>query len=231
MSSFQSGVLLHGPYDTLPRGHYLAKLRAPVLQGPGEIEIMVTAEAGRVQLGRRIFALDQGDEPDFSARFEIKDRIARKVEVVITTSDLPYISIEGLDIHRLSPQQPENLLPDMQTRVGVRVGNAISTGAGQGYLLFGPYLRLDPGHYRCELAEITGDVAGYILCEVTDRFGEDVLARCRITKKDLETGLVTIDFTVIRQSEGIEFRVRVSRASRFALGAARLFAIEMGDPT
>lgn len=231
MSSYQGGVLLHGPYDTLPRGTYLAKVHASVLQGPGEVELVVTAEAGRLQIGRRLFVLDQGAKPDLSVRFEIEDRIARKVELVMTTSDLPYVSLEGVSIYRISTKQPENLLPSMQTRVGVRVGSAMSTGVAPGYLLFGPYLDLYPGRYRCELTGITGDVAGYALWEVTDRFGEDVLARCRITNKDLKAGIAVLDFTVAEQSDKIEFRVRVSRASRFALDSIRLFVVEMNDPS
>lgn len=226
VSSFQAGVLLHGPYDTLPRGSYLARVHAPVLQGPGDIDLRVTAEAGRSQLGLRAFSLEQHDRPELWVRFEIEERVARKVEVVLRTSDLPYICVQGVDIHRLSETLPDDLLPAMQTRVGTRIGDAISTSGRTGFLLFGPYLQLERGRYHCELEGLAGDVAGYVLWEVTDRFGGNVLARRLISKLDLEASTAAIDFELASPAEGIEFRLRVSRASRFLVGALRLFTVE-----
>jgi mannosyltransferase OCH1-like enzyme len=97
ISSTTDGVIVYGPYVTLPAGRYVARVHCKINQPTGMAELLVTAEKGTQTLARRrlIFPLDAKstlDSPPFHISHTVND-----IEVVLNIAGVSQISVQAVE--------------------------------------------------------------------------------------------------------------------------------------
>ncbi len=224
VASHANGVLLHGPYDTLPRGEYLATVQVPFVEGTGTIEIKITLDEGRVLLAEQHFTVGADMANDYEVPFEVNIDKGVDFEVVTSVYGIDLISVSALTIARRSPDfkdhQQQSFLassPRMNSKVGIVGDRGIRTAAKAGHLLYGPYTNLHRGSYRISLIIPEGNWPGWSFMEVVAGGNREILSRQRIRRSHIADGRLSCEFTTDRNLRDVEFRVSVDRWAKFEI--------------
>lgn len=224
------GVLLHGPYDTLPQGEYVATLNTSQVQGSGLLDMRVTLGGGRETLADRQVWIDAGSPLKIDLPFTIAAAKGALFEVVASADFVPMIVVSSVTVseripepERSDPSPPPPLSAQMRSKVGHVIGSSVTTSGKAGHLLFGPYINLEPGAYRVSfLTARATSTGGWSFVEIVSGPGNRTLLRRRIRWSDLATGKLTCDFDLSDGAEDVEFRIRVSRFASFGVDDVQL---------
>ena len=99
VATSSNGVVTFGPYDTLPRGSYIATFDVPYLEGSGNIILKAQSDHGAHILGEKVFDTSTGSHSTkLSVHFQIEEHGAENVEVLFCISNLNGVSISSLVI-------------------------------------------------------------------------------------------------------------------------------------
>lgn len=114
------------------------------------------------------------------------------------------------------------------TEVGRREGQALASTGQAGYLLYGPYMALEPGSYRVELygsadAAAIADAAADVCMDVGQRIIPG--PKLRATTGGQEGLLAAITYVVEENCRDIEVRVRVTERCRISIGLVEFYKI------
>lgn len=224
IGSSVDGVLIHGPYDTLPEGQYIAKVQATVLEGAGTIDLAVTRDAGRETLAARQITFDGNIIPQLEIPFEVDTDVATRVEVVVMIKDITTLIVASatIAIRRDDPQDQGTrsfsaTASPMQSKVGVIRNGRVNTADEAGHLLYGPYISLVKGMHRITLTVPHGNRAGKSFVEILSAPDQRLLLKQRIQQSDLLAGNVRCEFYADDALTSVETRVSVDRSASFAV--------------
>ena len=107
------------------------------------------------------------------------------------------------------------------TEIGQREGHALVSAGEAGHLLYGPYMALEPGHYRVELyGSANAASAAEAVVDVCMETGRRVLTEQRLqaTRNGQEGLLAALTFAVETECQDMEVRVRVDRHHQIRVG-------------
>lgn len=96
-----NGVICYGPYIGLPQGDYRARLRLAGSPESGSATLTVTADSGHSSLGTRHFQFPLTNEA-IEVEFQTGGGAVTDLECVLTGEDVDAMTIEGLEIAKLS---------------------------------------------------------------------------------------------------------------------------------
>lgn len=102
----------------------------------------------------------------------------------------------------------------LDTQVGKRTGRDIESTGEAGYLIFGPYIRLDAGQYRVVIRGVLGEkgLAGAHMDAVVDK-GRHILDKSALNAPDEKGNFVELFITLDAPCTDLEVRVWVSSDS------------------
>ncbi|ELW9526880.1 glycosyltransferase family 4 protein [Burkholderia cenocepacia] len=104
------------------------------------------------------------------------------------------------------------------TQIGVRKGRDIQTSGKEGYLIYGPYCKLEVGEYRVVIRGQSGvsGTSGVHVDIVTNRGGQ-VLAKTVLGESVRSTILASLQFSVKEPCVDLEIRVMVPASAEIAI--------------
>lgn len=96
-------------------------------------------------------------------------------------------------------------------QAGVREGGVIKASGQPGFLVYGPYLPLEPGIYRLiAKGSLSGQSKAMGVIDVTAEAGNRILASKPIVAGQSDVGdIVSLAFEVTQPIVGVEFRINV----------------------
>ncbi|MBB3957634.1 WavE lipopolysaccharide synthesis family protein [Novosphingobium sediminicola] len=229
MAMGRAGLLVHGPYDTLPRGQFTAVINLHRFDGKGLLELRATLDSGQIILARRWVALCDTSCQKITIDFDIRDDVGKLFEIVIEAPGVPLIVVKDIAIHHratgmVSPYSLhfQAAQPPFSSHVGVRQDGLLRTQAAGGRLLFGPYVPLKRGNYELHIAIPEGRHAGHSHLEILARSGKKKIAFHRISHNDLAIEVINLPFILRQDEDHIEFRVTTDPKADFALGEVQV---------
>ncbi|MEB8536637.1 hypothetical protein OW565_10635 [Acidithiobacillus ferriphilus] len=112
------------------------------------------------------------------------------------------------------------------TEIGQRKGHALVSTGQAGHLLYGPYMALEPGHYRVDLYGSAASVSDAFV-DVCMETGQRILAEQELqaTMDGQEGLLVALSFAVEAECQDMEVRVRVGRHHKIQLGLMEIYKV------
>ncbi|HWO17765.1 MAG TPA: hypothetical protein VNO30_03280 [Kofleriaceae bacterium] len=181
-------------------------------------------------LPEQFFVVTDHDERDEQAlratlpppaeRFHVGDTyevsVFRTAEVPLLWLELPLR--EGKDA--VFPMRLAAAHPALQRGKGVAAGNRVIATGQEGYVVYGPYMKLPKGRFRARWIGNGFDSPGWIIFIVAADAGKEELARITLPARDLprERGqLVEIPFKLPVPREGVELTVFSKDGGRVAL--------------
>jgi hypothetical protein len=229
--SSASGVAIHGPYLNLPRGRYRAVLHVALLQGPGTLQVKITADEGIDTLSN--FFIDAPDisSSDIVISFDLADPLAKKVEIVCETANLREFTVTGLTIEKREasystpPTRTFRASSDaLATKVGRRSTSGLATTGTKGTLCYGPYIKLPEGNYvvSWQLKDVSNlrGTTFQVVCSEGKRILKEIRgSRCREVD-----GPFNLDVNLGSPEKDVEFRVQVDRSAAFELSEISVHA-------
>ncbi len=101
----ETGIVLHGPYTSLPRGSYVARVVTAVSPTRGTAEIRVVTDEGGHVLGQRVvnFPLDSDD---LTVAFDICGEAATGLEAVVHIHGVDAMVVDRLEIDTREARLP-----------------------------------------------------------------------------------------------------------------------------
>jgi hypothetical protein len=117
------------------------------------------------------------------------------------------------------------------SEVGVRtLGLGMATTGKAGWLIFGPYIPLEPGNYQVSLQGLTqAGHGGQVHVDVASDKGAKVIAAAELDAPTLAAappeGLIVLPFTVDHPVTDLEVRVRVTEASKMSISAYQIRSV------
>lgn len=110
-------------------------------------------------------------------------------------------------------QQTEQVLCDkLSTQVGVLEGNIIKTKGQSGFLVFGPYAKIDTGIYRLVAkGELSASSSPLGVMDVAAEKGQLILATKPIVAGQNKAGeIASMAFEIAKPITDVEFRIQIS---------------------
>ena len=100
---------------------------------------------------------------------------------------------------------------ELSTLAGVREGAVIKANGKAGFLVYGPYISLEPGEYRLVgKGELYGQAKVLGTIEVAADLGKRILAVKSIVAGQNATGdIVSLDFKIEKPVNNVEFRINI----------------------
>lgn len=92
------GILLFGPYVSLPRGDYVAKLVCKALPKQGQGKLAITAETGKTVLASQKFTFSAKGGTEIEVPFSVLTDEAYAIEFVFSTEGVGAIEIQGVSV-------------------------------------------------------------------------------------------------------------------------------------
>jgi len=123
-------------------------------------------------------------------------------------------SLGNLDIDKANIRT--YLGDDLFTQTGAREGSAIVTNGQLGFLVYGPYVSLPPGHYRLMVMGQLNQLklpspANIGLIDVSTNFGKKIIASKPLyATAKFNQKITQIEFTLERNTPDIEFRIQLN---------------------
>lgn len=228
-ASRATGVILHGPYDTLPRGRYVATLHVPMVEAPGMLDLCVSIGEGVEAIARRHVTIGAGVPVAIDIPFDVRAATIDDFELIVTADKVGTIVIAGLTVWQRPADYRERHefafaagSPPMQTDVGARTHAGVTTTGKAGHLLYGPYIALPAGAYCVTLTIPSGVAARRSYIEIAAGERHKILSRRRIFDTHLGAGRLRHDFKLDRMYRDVEFRVRVDSRAQFVIDSIRI---------
>ncbi|HEX7843712.1 MAG TPA: hypothetical protein VF469_39835 [Kofleriaceae bacterium] len=180
-------------------------------------------------LGDRFYVVTDHDDRDEAAlraslpapveRFHVgktyEISVFRTTDTSLAWFDLPLPDGDHL---ALPLRLPATHLQLHRGAVAAEAGKLVATGH-DGYVVYGPYLRLPKGTYEVVWRGHGVDSPGEITFAVDVRFGQEVLARKSFPAREIgdRAPLVELSFTLDRMTDVVEFPVFSAGGARIAL--------------
>lgn len=221
-----AGVVIHGPYDIIPSGRYLAVLHTTACRGRGDVTLRITLDEGLRVLAERKVRLHASEDQTLDLPFDLLSGIGTDVELVVEVDGKPQIVVTGLtfeerpsDGYRFFARLDARTLP-MIRRFGTIGPSGLSTDACEGHLLFGPLMSLAAGSYRARFlfAEIDepADARVEVTAEVRGSSEQRVLVSQQLGAGE-DRRIQDCVFELDVQTSRVEFRVWVTDRSRLTI--------------
>lgn len=114
--------------------------------------------------------------------------------------------------------------PSLSTIVGNKIGQELHSTGREGYLLFGPFLTLDVGTYRCRLF---GDYKGRgeAKYDLVGNEGNTVIAKGKLANRSHWGELLSLEFEIVDEIRHVEVRVIVEAQAHIRLSRLEIFPV------
>ena len=99
-----SGLLMYGPYISLPKGDYVATIQCLKVPKKGKAILTATANSGAVQLGRHATTFSAKDGDALRLPFRIDSDVAHMCEITLTIDGVDKIVVSNVNIAQASSQ-------------------------------------------------------------------------------------------------------------------------------
>ncbi|MFM0044179.1 Wzt carbohydrate-binding domain-containing protein [Paraburkholderia sediminicola] len=118
----------------------------------------------------------------------------------------------------------------LYTHVGERTGHDIGCTGQAGYLIFGPYIALNPGHYRLAIFGALGEggIAGAHMDVAIDK-GERVIAECPLDNSSDEGSFATLPISLDVPCSDLEIRVWVNADTDLRISMIEITPVRADD--
>lgn len=225
----KSGILVHGPYDILPRGSYTAIVEIIRIEGHGLINIHLTLEEGARKLASRQVFVKDCEGCNIEIDFDVQVESGKQFEVVVDVPAFQFAEIKDVTVvkreERAAPKSSMLLspaMPPLKTIVGQKCELGLATSGRAGHLLFGPYIALDAGRYilRVNLPKVVSSGKAYL--EVVGSKNRRCAPKYFITRQDCQNGFFEVPFLLKAMTEAVEFRIQADASADFVIGAIEL---------
>ncbi|HWU87819.1 MAG TPA: hypothetical protein VN253_11115 [Kofleriaceae bacterium] len=158
--------------------------------------------------------------PAPAERFRVGDTydvsVFRTAETPLAWLELP---LPDGELARFPLRLPATHLQLRRGQVALEAGRMVATGE-QGYVLYGPYMKLPAGHYDVRWTGSGIDSPGYLMFIVAADVGHEELTRVTVAARDLErarTELAHLSFEIGRSRDAVELTVFSQGGARVAL--------------
>jgi len=133
-------------------------------------------------------------------------------------------------------QQPQPSLVNndkLSTLVGVREGGIIKAKGQPGFLVYGPYAKMDAGVYRLVAkGELTGSSKPLGFIDVAAEKGKIILATKLLVAGQNKAGeIASLDFEVTKPLTDVEFRINISAQTTGSFAGYELTKVDKLDKT
>lgn len=222
-----SGYLHYGPFISIKPGRYKVDFDLDVSSSAETVALVdVVAGRGQIKLGEKKVTSKAGSHTLYiDVSMEYFD-----LEMRVWASGVSRVSLRSITIEKgwesfkspykidLSSQTPRSVGEIKSDENGQRW---ISESSGKpGFLLFGPYINLEPGVYVFICDVTTSSLQGkHLTLDVTSNLGERVLATSDFINPN---GEVKVEFSLITPTPNLEFRIRSSGFDRVSVGNIRV---------
>lgn len=116
--------------------------------------------------------------------------------------------------------------PSLCTIVGNKAGQELRTTGREGYLLFGPFLTLDVGTYRCRVfGAYRGK--GKVKYDLVGNDGSTVLAKGKLMSQPLWGRLLSLEFEVTEEIRRFEIRIVVEAQAHICLSRIEIIPVNV----
>lgn len=101
-----SGLLMYGPYVSLPQGDYVATIECLKRPKKGKATVTATAESGTVHLGKNSVTFSAKDKGPLQVSFRIDSNVANMCEITLVVDNIDHILVSNVTIAEASGQKP-----------------------------------------------------------------------------------------------------------------------------
>lgn len=95
-----NGVMLYGPYVSLPAGNYKAKLVCKKYPNRGSGTFSVTADIGKSTLASKTIIFNSKNTSGLEVPFSIDQAVSTDMEFVLSVENIDFMEIEGVTVER-----------------------------------------------------------------------------------------------------------------------------------